>query len=118
MRPAQRAAVVTTAFGLLLGSGVAAQLATPKPDPDKGRALAERVCTACHSIARATTSPVASDVPSFPAIANKEGQTMERIAGRIVIPHPPMPAIALTREEIVNVVAYIMTLRDQGAETR
>lgn len=37
---------------------------------------------------------------------------MESIAGRIVIPHPPMPAISLSREEIANVVAYIMTLRD------
>jgi hypothetical protein len=36
---------------------------------------------------------------------------MEMIAGRIVIPHPPMPAVALTREEIINVVTYIMTFQ-------
>lgn len=40
---------------------------------------------------------------------------MEAIAGRIVIPHPPMPAVALSREEIANVVAYIMTLKDAAA---
>lgn len=113
---AQRTGFVTIAMGLLMEPGVAASV-TPRPDPDKGQALAERVCTGCHLVARETSSStVAADVPSFPAIANKEGQTMEAIAGRIVIPHPPMPAIALSREEIANVVAYIMTLRDKGAE--
>ncbi|MCC7252723.1 cytochrome c [Hyphomicrobium sp.] len=88
---------------------------TPKPDPEKGRALAERVCVACHVVSRPATSTVAADVPSFLAIANKQGQSMEAIAGRIVIPHPPMPAVALSREEIANVVAYIMTLKDAAA---
>lgn len=90
---------------------------TPRPDAGKGRALAERVCIACHVVAREAASPVAADVPSFPAIANKQGQTMEAIAGRIVIPHPPMPAVPLSREEIANVVAYIMTLKDAAADT-
>ena len=85
--------------------------ATPKPDPERGRILAERVCVACHVVSKAPAT-VAIDVPSFPAIANKPGQSMETIAGRIVIPHPPMIAVPLTREEIVNVVAYIMTLKD------
>lgn len=86
---------------------------TPKPDPEKGRALADRVCIACHVVSKpAAVSTIPADVPSFSAIANKPGQSMESIAGRIVIPHPPMPAISLSREEIANVVAYIMTLRD------
>lgn len=87
---------------------------TPKPDPEKGRALAERACIACHVVSRQAASPIPADVPSFLAIANKPGQSMERIAGRIVIPHPPMPTISLSREEIANVVAYIMTLRDRA----
>ncbi|MGE0025217.1 MAG: cytochrome c [Hyphomicrobium sp.] len=88
---------------------------TPRPDPEKGRQLAERVCVECHIVSSRAESPVAADVPSFPAIAAKPDQSMEAIAGRIVIPHPPMPAIALTREEIVNVTAYIMSLRSGGA---
>jgi mono/diheme cytochrome c family protein len=88
---------------------------TPKPDAQKGRVLAERACVACHVVTERAVSPVAADVPTFAAIANKPDQTMEAVAGRIVIPHPPMPAIALSREEIGNVVAYIMTLRkDDG----
>lgn len=97
-------------------SGIAAP-ATPKPDPEKGHELAERICVACHVVSRqAATSTITADVPSFPEIANKPGQSMETLAGRIVIPHPAMPAIPLSREEIVNVVAYIMTLRGTAPE--
>lgn len=105
---------VVVGFGIFSVPGFAAGPHTPKPDPEKGRVLAERACVACHVVSAHAVSPVAADVPTFVAIANKPGQTMEAIAGRIVIPHPPMPAIALSREEIGNVVAYIMTLREGG----
>jgi len=88
---------------------------TPRPDPEKGRQLAERICATCHLVSSRAESPVAADVPSFPVIAAKPDQSLEAIAGRIVIPHPPMPEIALTREEIRNVTAYIMSLRGGGA---
>jgi hypothetical protein len=52
------------------------------------------------------------DVPSFAAIANKKGQTIERIAGRIVVPHPPMPQVQLTRAEIAALSTYIFSLRE------
>ncbi|HRN88641.1 cytochrome c [Hyphomicrobium sp.] len=113
-----RAAAAAAITALLLGSALAAGPAsTPKPDPENGRSVAERLCVGCHLIEQKSAGALPADVPSFAAIANKDGQTMEAIAGRIVIPHPPMPAIALSREEIRNVVAYIMTLRTAGAET-
>jgi cytochrome c len=88
---------------------------TPKPDSEKGHALAERACVACHVVAdQAATSTITVDVPSFSQIANKPGQSAEILAGRIVIPHPAMPAISLSREEIANVVAYILTLKDNA----
>jgi hypothetical protein len=51
------------------------------------------------------------DVPSFPAIANRPGASAEHIAGRIIVPHPPMPGIPLTSAEIRDIVAYILTLK-------
>lgn len=105
---------VVLAMATVAAPAFAAGPLTPKPDPVKGRALAERACVACHVVSKPASSTIAADVPSFVAIANKPGQTMEAIAGRIVIPHPPMPAIALSREEIGNVVAYIMTLKEDG----
>ena len=52
------------------------------------------------------------DVPSFTAIANKKGQTIEGIAGRIVVPHPPMPQVQLTRADIAALSTYIFSLRE------
>lgn len=115
MKAARGITVIVALMGAIADpqAGSAGPL-TPRPDPDKGRALAERACVACHIVSReAKASTVPADVPSFAAIANKPGQSMEAIAGRIVIPHPAMPAIALTREEIANVVAYIMTLKER-----
>ena len=40
-------------------------------------------------------------------------QSPERIAGRIVVPHPPMPQIEVTRNEIRDLAAYIMSLKGQ-----
>lgn len=113
-----RAAAAFLISGLLMGPTLAAgPSATPKPDPEQGRSVAVRLCAGCHLIEQSSAGTLPADVPSFAAIANKDGQTMEAVAGRIVIPHPPMPAIALSREEIRNVVAYIMTLRTAAADT-
>jgi mono/diheme cytochrome c family protein len=51
------------------------------------------------------------DAPSFASIANKPGQSIEAIAGHIVIPHSVMPQAKLTRDEIAALSAYILSLR-------
>jgi mono/diheme cytochrome c family protein len=82
------------------------------PDASKGRALAEKLCTSCHIVGEvASSAAVPADVPSFFAIANRPGQTVEAIAGRIVLPHPPMPKIQLTRSEIADLATYIQSLK-------
>jgi mono/diheme cytochrome c family protein len=82
------------------------------PNTQRGRELAARLCTNCHVIDRATSgNPVRADIPSFPAIARRTGATAEYLAGRIIIPHPAMPGVPLTADEIRDVVAYILTLK-------
>jgi hypothetical protein len=54
---------------------------------------------------------VRADVPSFPAIAGRAGSTAEHLAGRIIVPHSAMPKIALTADDIRDIVAYIITLK-------
>jgi cytochrome c len=96
--------------GLALSGSALAQI---HPDAKTGKALAEKLCSGCHIVGdEAANAPVPADVPSFKAIANKAGQTAETIAGRIVVPHPPMPQIEVTRLEIGDLAAYILTLRD------
>ncbi|MEI9899850.1 MAG: cytochrome c [Hyphomicrobium sp.] len=82
------------------------------PDAKTGRQIAEKLCVGCHIVGQeAAAASVPADVPSFARIASEPGQTAQSIAGAIVVPHPPMPTIQLTREEIGDVAAYILTLK-------
>jgi mono/diheme cytochrome c family protein len=85
---------------------------TSKPDPVHGKDLAERLCTNCHLVGSATQEQANPDVPSFPEIANLDGQTAGGIVARIVLPKHPMPQIPLTKTELTDLAAYIMSLRD------
>jgi len=77
----------------------------------RGHELALRVCANCHVVDSQASGPVPVGVPSFLAIAAGPGVSPEQIAGRIIVPHPPMPDVALTAAEIRDIVAYIMSLR-------
>lgn len=81
------------------------------PDTANGRDLSVRLCTNCHIVAAGATGGPGQLAPSFAEIARKPGQTSEQVAGAIIIPHPDMPAVSLTMQEIRDVVGYIMSLR-------
>jgi len=82
-----------------------------KPDPVKGQALAQRLCSNCHNVGGGTQTG-RPEVPSFATIAKRPGQTAEGLAGKIIIPHPEMPTISVTLPEIRDIVAYIQSLKD------
>jgi mono/diheme cytochrome c family protein len=83
-----------------------------KPDPEKGRAVARALCTNCHLIGEQPSSTVNADVPSFTAIANIPDQSAEHISNWLLKSHGPMPNAHLTRKELGDVAAYIMSLRE------
>ena len=75
--------------------------------------LAERICSNCHLVS--TEQKQANvDIPSFREIANKSAQTEGAIMAHIVLPKHPMPTIPITKSELADLAAYIMTLRDPG----
>jgi cytochrome c len=83
--------------------------ATTQDRVAKGHQLAQQWCTGCHIIEPGTTS--ASDVaPPFPKIAQDKRLTADQLRVWLANPHPPMPNLSLTREEIENLVAYIGSL--------
>ncbi len=87
-------------------------LSPAKPDPERGKEVAERVCTNCHLVSDRQTKAVA-DVPSFAAIARQPDQSEEAIMARIILPKHPMPVIPITKSELEDVAAYIMSLRSE-----
>ncbi len=107
-----RSAIAAGACLVAFGCSVSPASAQVHPDAKTGRKIVEKLCVGCHIVgAEASGSTVAADVPSFARIANLQGQTAQSIAGAIVIPHPPMPQIQLTREEVGDIAAYILTLK-------
>jgi len=98
----------------LLTSGAALAAPIPgQPDPEHGKALAESLCSNCHLVGTGTQGQVNADVPSFREIANMQGQTAGDIIAHVMLPKHPMPQIPLTKEELADLAAYIIGLRDQ-----
>ena len=95
---------------LTLGA-VSAQAQSVPGDVERGRELAERVCSNCHKVKADPAAPVSIDVLSFPSIANRPGVSAESLAGRIIVPHPAMPNVQLTVRELREVIAYILSLK-------
>jgi cytochrome c len=80
-------------------------------DAKRGQELAARLCSGCHIVTPGSASTANPDIPTFAAIAGRADTTPERLAGRIIIPHPPMPNTQLTMPEIRDIIAYIMSLK-------
>jgi mono/diheme cytochrome c family protein len=75
---------------------------------ESGRQLAMRSCSSCHAT---ETSVVARDAaPPFSAIAKTNRERPAWIRGWLMAPHPPMPSISLSRQQIDDIVAYLQSL--------
>lgn len=74
----------------------------------EGHKLAERWCTGCHQIAPG--QPTNDVAPSFQSLAREKDGDFEWARLWLFDPHPPMEGIALSRQEIEDVVAYFKTL--------
>ena len=82
-------------------------------DAASGGALARKVCVNCHVVAPGEAgTQMTAGIPSFKAVANKPGQTPEKIQDFILSPHPPMPQVQLTNFERTNLAAYILSLKE------
>lgn len=109
---------IVLTFALVSLSGIGAGLAGPvtsAPDPIHGQELAQRLCSNCHLVS-VTQEQVNVDVPTFNEIANMQDQTEGSIMAKIVIPKHPMPVIPITKPELKDLAAYIMSLREPVAE--
>ena len=89
-------------------------------DADAGHDLAERACTGCHVVsADQPFAPLLNGAPHFREIANRPDVTAASLRrtiaalplvprkGRMANPH-------LTDDQLADVAAYIMTLREHA----
>ena len=75
---------------------------------EAGRQLVMRSCSSCHAIEAAKTAT--DNAPPFSAVAKTNKENPAWIRGWLMNPHPPMPNISLSRQQIDDIVAYLSSL--------
>jgi len=95
------------AFALFL-SAIAPALAQ---DAQAGHQLAKMWCSACHQVESSPSGISRDTPPSFAAIAGMPSTTSMSLTVFLSTPHPAMPNFSLSRKEIADVSAYILSLR-------
>ena len=104
-------------FGLLITALMFSGQASAQSvgaDPAAGKELALELCSGCHVVADDQVRPAIDVVPAFAVIANKRETTEFRI--RVFLqdtPHPVMPNFVFADDEVENLIAYILSLRDR-----
>ena len=93
--------------GLVL-LGVALSQAAFAADVANGEKLAKRWCAACHVVAADQKSGSTQAAP-FSAMAKLPDFDAARLALYLLIPHPKMPDMALSRSEAADLAAYIVS---------
>jgi cytochrome c2 len=92
----------------------AAEIAT-EVDAMAGRAYAVRDCSECHVVSpeqKAPLSPPLKNAPSFQSVANARTTSAIGLHVFLVSPHPTMPNLIIAEQDRVDVIAYIMSLRE------
>ena len=107
-----RVFIISSLFGAL--AAVTAVQAQHIGDIRQGRQLALDVCASCHPVRAGQTqsSPLAT-APSFKEIANMPGMTAAALNFWLTAHvHPTMPLLILSSQQVRDVSAYILSLRD------
>jgi mono/diheme cytochrome c family protein len=107
---------MSSSLRLIRIAGLALAIAgLPQPghaaDPDNGLRLAHRWCEACHVVTPTQTRATTDVAPPFESIAKRPDFDAAKIAVFLLDPHPKMPDMSLTRNEAVDLAAFIGTLK-------
>jgi mono/diheme cytochrome c family protein len=102
--------------GVVLAAALAAAAFNAKAqdgDIAAGHAFARQACKACHMVELKRRSPRRFEIgPAFRDIVATPGMTATALKVFLTSSHPKMPNLILTPEEIADVSAYILSLRD------
>ncbi len=96
-------------------------LAQETGNPEAGQIVAEEACSVCHAVlAGEGVGPDPAPLPfealealPFEDIANTPGITEMALYAWMTTSHPTMPNIVLNGQELSDVVAYILSLKDE-----
>src|SRR5438132_7207278 len=98
---------------LLTGTSICrAEPGEPSALEQRGRALAERMCSQCHAIGARGQSPHVG-APAFRALDRRVDldSFMERLREGLTSGHPDMPTFRFTREDARAFVLYLRSIQ-------
>lgn len=98
-------------FGLLVTAPLSALAQDGQDNAEAGEDLARRWCATCHLVAPDQLL-ASADAPSFAAIAAESEGKFDWLAVYLADPHPSMPRISLTRQQLRDLSAYLASLRE------
>lgn len=103
---------MSKAFRLFfVGSCMIANIApSAAADADHGKQIAQRWCASCHLVEREQTSAT-DQAPPFTHVAGIPAFDENKLAFLLLLPHPNMPNISLSRAEIADLAEYIRSLK-------
>jgi mono/diheme cytochrome c family protein len=96
------AGLLSLIFAVALADAAAAA------DAANGQTLAKRWCAACHVVASDQQS-ANGQAPPFSAIGKTPDLDSGKLALFLLLPHPKMPDMNLSRSEAADLAAYIAT---------
>jgi len=97
---------------LLATSAGLAQDRKATPLEEHGRALAQRMCSACHAVGRSDESPHVG-APPFRALDRRVelDSFTERLREGLTSDHPDMPTFRFTREDARALLLYLRSIQ-------
>jgi cytochrome c len=107
--PARGAYLPWTSLVFLVGS-LSALAAQPAGDIAAGRRLADTWCSSCHVVGAGAERGASNGAPTFPAIAQMKSTTPMALRVFLQTPHSRMPDLHLSRSDIDDLSAYIVSL--------
>lgn len=110
-----RQIILGAALALALVPHATAQAPTEEGDPRKGREIAQTWCATCH-VVEENPARGADTAPTFPTIAARETVTADGLRAFLTAQHAGgtsgrMPNLSLSRNDVDNLVAYLLSLR-------
>jgi mono/diheme cytochrome c family protein len=82
-------------------------------DARKGLSYAQKICSACHNVLRTESSSPNAQAPPFKRIANTPGMSITALTVWSRTSHPTMPNLVIAPEDMDDLIAYILSLRDR-----
>jgi len=96
---------------LFIAAGLMAPGAALAQDVADGQRIAGAWCSGCHQVDEQKQNKGSDAVPSFPSIAQMNSTTQMSLIVFLSNSHNRMPDYSLSRTEVQNVSAYILSLR-------